>query len=172
MSPNILTGDLVFISKSAFNLRLPFSTYEVVKFSRPQRTEVVAFSLPERGTDTFVKRVVGLEGDRIEIKGGVLYLNNSPAEYDLSENKDYSYETLAGRPKYLIQTGTAAMSDYGPVDIPKNHFFAMGDNRTESIDSRVWGPVPYSCLKGKVKLVWLSVTSAGIRPERFGVWVN
>jgi len=173
MYPGILAGDLVFISKSAFNLRLPFSTYEVVKFKRPLRTEVVAFSLPDRGGDTFVKRVVALEGDRVEIKAGLLYVNGTLAKHALVQPSDsLAYENILEGQPYLIQVDKN-LGDYGPVDIPKDHFFALGDNRLDSIDSRVWGPVPCSCLKGRVKLVWLSLSNEGaIRTERIGVWVN
>ncbi|MFM8269398.1 MAG: signal peptidase I [Pseudomonadota bacterium] len=150
MSPNLLKGDLILVSKSAFNLRLPFSSFELFRTGKPNRSDIVAFSVPEQGTDTYVKRIVALGGDRVEIKDGVLWINGEMAQ---GENLPKDEKVLA---------------DYGPVDIPADHFFALGDNRSDSVDSRVWGPIPYSCLKGKVALVWLSVSGSGsLRPNRW-----
>jgi signal peptidase I len=187
MLPNLLSGDIVFVNKMAFNFRLPFSSYELVKFKRPIRSEVIAFSLPDRGIDTFVKRVVAIEGDRVEIKNGKLFINNAPVSYaPVSETRQRDLAALSspeggewllehppqGNP-YLIQFEKTPTEHYGPVDVPKNHFFAMGDNRNDSIDSRVWGPVPYSCLKGKVGVVWWSTDPSGIfRRNRTAMRVN
>src|SRR4051812_27461601 len=67
MAPSLLSGDLIFVSKPTFNLRLPFSSYELVKFRRPRRGEIVAFALPDHGLETYVKRVVATEGDEVSI---------------------------------------------------------------------------------------------------------
>jgi signal peptidase I len=150
MQPGLLKGDLILVSKAAFNLRLPFSNFELARTGAPKRSEVVAFTVPDQGADTFIKRVVALAGDKIEIKDGVLWLNGNAQE----EN-----DSIIGK---------EAMANYGPVDVPAEHFFVLGDNRSESIDSRQWGPIPYSCLKGRVALVWLSVGSEGVlRPQRW-----
>lgn len=154
MFPTLWVGDLTFVSKLAFNIRVPFSTYEIIKFKRPDRNEVVAFTLPDKGNDTFVKRVVGLEGDTIQIKDNQLLVNGEVVTNPFPQDN-------------------SPVPNYGPVDVPKDHFFAMGDNRADSIDSRKWGPVPYSCLKGRVVLVWLSLADNGTpRPGRFGTIVQ
>ncbi len=154
MFPTLWVGDLTFVSKSAFNIRVPFSTYEIIKFKRPDRNEVVAFTLPDKGNDTFVKRVIGLDGDVIAIKNNQLLVNGAVV------------------PSPFMQD-SQLVPDYGPVDVPKDHFFAMGDNRADSIDSRKWGPVPYSCLKGRVVMVWLSLADNGtLRADRFGTIVR
>lgn len=155
MSPTLVKGDLVFILKGAFNIRLPFSTYEVFKIRRPARGEIVAFTLPERVLETFVKRVIGIEGDQIEIRQGILYVNNIPYRYSLLKNELSQEESPEGM-KYPIFQNSVKIKNFGPIDVPKNHFFALGDNRLESVDSRTWGPIPYSCLKGKLGLVWFS----------------
>mgnify|MGYP003395029520 CR=1 FL=1 len=171
MFPNVMKGDLVLVTKFTFNIRFPFSTYEVMKFRKPERSEVVAFVLPDRGIDTFVKRVVGLSGDRIEIKGGVLIVNGKPAEYAPAPSQDgveLVNEDL-GQGGHRLRTEGGKIPDYGPVEIPDGHFFALGDNRVDSIDSRSWGPVPYSCLKGGVQVVWLSLNErGGVREGRIG----
>jgi signal peptidase I len=168
MTPNLLKGDLILVSKSAFNLRLPFSSFELFRTGRPDRSEVVAFSVPERGTDTYVKRIVALGGDRVEIKEGALWINGQMAVYqEMPDSTEVTEKWPTGR-AYQINRGKTQMADYGPVDVPADHFFALGDNRLDSVDSRTWGPVPYSCLKGRVALVWLSVgNSGGVRSSRW-----
>jgi signal peptidase I len=175
MMPNLLAGDLVFVFKPAFNVHFPFSSYELIKIRRPNLGDVVALSLPDRGQETFVKRIVALEGDRIELKDGVFYRNGHQATYRPLDPKtpELSTEVIDPNLSYVIQKGKSQPSDYGPVDIPKDHFFALGDNRDNSVDSRVWGPLPYSCLKGRVKLIWLSLDEGGqIRPNRIGLWIK
>ena len=182
MYPNLLSGDLVFVSKFDFNLHLPFSTYEIVRFRRPRHSEVVVFSLPDRGMEGFVKRVVAVEGDKVAIKDGTLVVNGTPVRSQLfngavlpSEKQFHlSWEEEEPGVKYLIQVPDHKNGkDYGPVDVPTGHFFVLNDNREDLNDSRVWGPIPNSCLKGKVALVWLSVSpTGGIRKDRTGLRVN
>lgn len=165
MLPNLKPGKLIFVSKSAFSLHLPFSSYEVIKFSSPKPSEIVAFNLPEKRNVTFVKRVVALAGDRVEIKSGELYINGNLAKYEVPSTGDRqlaSTQTVIQLEKlpleqsesYKIQLNKEKIVNYGPIDIPPNHFFALGDNRSESVDSRVWGPVPYSCLKGRIVAIF------------------
>jgi signal peptidase I len=183
MYPSLITGDLVFVSKFDFNLHLPFSTYEIVRFRSPRRSEIVAFSLPDRGRETYVKRVVAVEGDKVAIQKGVLIINGVPVRYrsfsgtviQPSDKKLHlTWEETEPGIKYPIQIADRDPGkDYGPVDVPTGHFFALGDNRTESNDSRVWGPIPYSCLNGRVALIWLSLNpQGGLRKGRSGIWVS
>lgn len=159
MFPNLETGKLILVSKSSFSLKLPFSSYEIIKFARPKRAEIVAFSLPEKSNVTYVKRIVAVAGDRVEIKEGNLYVNGALAQTKpessslreiASSDKNIQTEQIAESAPYTISIEPEKLPNYGPVDVPPNHFFALGDNRTESVDSRSWGPVPYSCLKGRV----------------------
>lgn len=167
MNPSLLKGDLILVSKSAFNLTIPFSSFELFRTGKPNRTDVAAFTVPEQGTDTYVKRIVAIEGDRVELKAGALWVNGETAQYDQLSNGEIE-ERWPGGKSYRIKKGEKQLADYGPVDIPKDHFFALGDNRSDSVDSRVWGPIPYSCLRGRVALIWLSVASSGnLRPTRW-----
>ncbi|MBM4316767.1 MAG: signal peptidase I [Deltaproteobacteria bacterium] len=159
MFPNLKVGQLVFVAKSAFSIKLPFSSFELIKFSRPHRSEVVAFILPQKNHRTHVKRVVAVAGDRLEIKSGQLYINGNLSHYQEFKDSDrqiagegfkLQLEQPDGGQPYPIQMEQGKLADYGPIDVPLNHFFFLGDNRTDSIDSRTWGPVPYSYLKGKV----------------------
>ncbi len=180
MTPALLVGDLVFVFKSEYNFRIPFTSVQLVQFSLPKPSDVVAFTLPDKGFQTFVKRVVAVEGDKIEIKNGILIVNDEAATYQpqhepsgIDQDPSLVWEKLGTAPPRLIHWKSDAMKDYGPVDVPDGQFFAMGDNRADSIDSRVWGPVPDSCLKGKVELVWLSVNSeGGVRKDRMGIRIK
>lgn len=168
MKPTLLSGDLVLVSKSAFNLRFPFTSFELVRTGTPKHSDVVAFTIPDSGVETYIKRVVAVEGDRVEIRNGLLWINNIPASYLPSGSNETVIESAGTGKEYPVYLGKMETYNYGPVDIPKDHFFALGDNREESLDSRLWGPIPYSCLKGRVALVWLSVGEKGsIRPQRW-----
>ena len=152
MVPTLNDGDIVFVSKMAYNMRVPFSTYELLRTGKPKANEVVAFSLPDKGGETFIKRVVGVEGDQVQIRGGKVFINDK-------EVQTFGKGPIAG--------------EYGPVDVPTGHFFAMGDNSGDSTDSRTWGPIPDSCLKGRVALVWFSIDdSGGLRSDRIGLRVK
>lgn len=175
MAPNILQGDLVFVTKLDYNLRVPFINYELWGFRRPQRGDIVVFHLPEHPENTLIKRVVGLGGDTVEIRENVLCINSHCANYENSGEEFAKWEDLSplNPTSRLVLAGTLPTHHYGPIVVPKDHFFALGDNRGASEDSRLWGPVPYSCLKGKAKLVWMSIAPGGeIRKDRLGVWLN
>lgn len=171
MQPGLLKGDIVLVTKSSFSFRFPFSTYELLRTASPRVGDVVAFSLPDQGHQTFVKRVIALSGDRVEIRAGVLLVNDKPATYEpASESLEWEAREQT---RYLLPGSRARSADYGPVDVPKDHFFALGDNRLDSVDSRAWGPIPYSSLQGRVKWVWLSVGENGeLRWNRIGYWVH
>src|SRR4051812_37892456 len=129
MYPTLRTGDLVFVSKVSYNVRLPFSTYEVAKLRRPGRGEIVVFSLPEHGLETYVKRVVAIEGDKVALREGKLFVNGMVAGYgsyvlpDDPSARGLRLETLNGL-AYPIEEERNAQ-DYGPVDVPPGHFFAL-----------------------------------------------
>ena len=172
MFPTLHTGDLVFVSKSAFNIHVPFSNFTLVTLRAPEKGEVVIFSLPDHSLETMVKRVIATEGDRVAFQDGVLYVNDIAAEYQPLQTRPLYFEKFPWT-SYPVQRTEDTMKDFGPVEVPKGHFFVLGDNRAESVDSRAWGPIPTSCLKGRVALVWLSLSSTGkILSDRVGLWVQ
>jgi len=172
MYPTLFAGDLVFVSKSAFNIHVPFSNFALITLRAPERGEVVVFSLPDQSLETMVKRVVASEGDRVAFQDGTLYVNDVAAQYQPLKSRPLYVEKFPWS-SYPVQKPEQAPKDFGPVEVPKGHFFALGDNRTDSVDSRVWGPIPNSCLKGRVALVWLSISSAGkVIRDRIGLWVQ
>lgn len=157
MRPTFASGDFLTVVKAVYNIHLPFSTYELFVVRRPLPSEVVAFSLPEQGMEIFVKRVVALEGDSVTVKGGIVTVNGTalpqkPHASDADNADEIRWESPPGGNPYLVRVAAeaAGMKDFGPVDVPRGHFFALGDNRAVAMDSRTWGPIPYSCLKGRI----------------------
>lgn len=172
MKPGLLAGDLVVTSKLAFNFHLPFSNFELVRFRNARVGEVVAFALPEEGMKTFVKRVVAIAGQTVEIRDGVLLVADKPMNYRAGFGAGREIEVTPGSgeqsgAEYEIQWDRAQAKQFGPVDVPKDHFFVLSDNRDVGLDSRLWGPIPGSCLKGRATFVWMSKDpEAGLRWAR------
>ncbi len=161
MRPNLLAGDLLLVSKFNYALRIPFTSIEFYRFRNPSPGEIVLFTLPEFGMDTYVKRVIALEGDTVQIKNGVLTVNEKTARYEsVAGSETLKKETLDTQAERIVQPGEAK-GDYGPAKVPRGHFFVLGDNRGESVDSRKWGPVPLSYLRGKAWFVWMSLAKGG-----------
>lgn len=157
MAPTLQKGDLVLVYKAAFNFRLPFSNFELLRTGTPRRQDIVAFSLPDEPYHSFIKRVVGVSGDKIEIRDGELLVNNIKLKYqDSDKARNQFEEQFPSGKRNLVSLDKDSLSNYGPIEIPEGHFFVLGDNRNESVDSRIWGPLPFSCLKGKFAWKWFS----------------
>jgi signal peptidase I len=166
MLPNLMVHDHIFVSKLAFGIRLPFSEKWLVQWRAPQRGEIVVFKYPVNKDVFFVKRVIGLPGDEIRVEDNRLFVNGqewtkSPnnSEFPDDSNTGFSYFTENnGERSYTVRLlkGRQESNTYGPITVPDGHFFALGDNRDQSSDSRVWGFVPVDHLMGTASLIWLS----------------
>jgi signal peptidase I len=178
MAPGLKAGDHIFVNKLAYGFRYPTSGYAVTRLKMPQRGDVVVFSLNSDSNKEYIKRVIGLPGDRIKIKDNVIFLNDAKISVLKSQdgvNKVYE-ERLEGHSYQVLwnSAGTNAdheTSDMFEVTVPSEHFFVLGDNRSEGLDSRKWGFLPVVSLKGKAWIVWLSLAgaeeSSGVRWSRF-----
>jgi len=169
MKPTILEGDRVYVNKLAYDLKVPFTTCHLAQWSNPQRGDIVVFFSPRDGT-RLVKRVVGVPGDRIELRNNALVLNGQPVEYkpmaeellhDLAvadrASQVFAVEQLAGRPHAIAAIPAApALRSFGPCSVPEGNYFMMGDNRDNSFDSRYFGPVPRKQIVGRATAVALS----------------
>jgi signal peptidase I len=169
MKPTILEGDRVFVNKLAYDLKVPFTTCHIAQWSNPQRGDIVIFFSPRDGT-RLVKRVVGLPGDTIELRNDALVLNGKPVEYrplaeellcDLAvldrASSVFAVEELAGHRHAVAAIPSApALRNYGPYRVPAGHYFMMGDNRDNSLDSRYFGPVERKRIVGQATAVALS----------------
>jgi signal peptidase I len=168
MKPSILEGELVLVNKLAYDLKVPFTTLHLSTWGNPLRGDVVVFFSPKDGT-RLVKRVIGLPGDTVELKNEVLYLNGIPQQYSLrdsapflrdvfeDENPVIAIERLGACDHYVMSLPRRwALRSFGPLVVPPDHYFMMGDSRDNSTDSRFIGPVPRAEIVGRVPRVILS----------------
>lgn len=167
MMPTLLIGDFIAVSKFSYGLRLPVTNRKVFEVGRPERGEVAVFRYPVDGETIFIKRIVGLPGDRIRYgRDKRLYVNGS--ETALSASQPYEgvgsgshmtgarrrLETLGERTHaVLYRPGLPTVE--GEWQVPEGRYFVLGDNRDKSHDSRFWGFVPEENLIGPASIIWM-----------------
>jgi signal peptidase I len=170
MKPTILEGDRVYVNKLAYDLKVPFTTRHMAEWGDPKRGDVVVFFSPYDEV-RLVKRVIGLPGDTIELRQDNLFLNGKPVIYnppdpdrlqdvaaDDQARQVFATEQLPGRTHTVAAIpGIQARRDFGPLVVPKDHYFMMGDNRDNSFDSRFFGAVERKRIVGRATTVVLSV---------------
>lgn len=183
MRPNLLEGDVVFVNRLAYDLKLPLTDIVVAHLGEPRRGDIVTFSSPKDGT-RLIKRIVALPGDLVEMRDEVLFVNGNAAAYAdpqlLLEPLEPQGSTRAvritetsGQSERRIQLlpGVPARNSFGPLTVPADSFLALGDNRDNSADSRYFGFVPRHLLIGQAQRILVSADIKGNwlpRPERFG----
>jgi signal peptidase I len=152
MIPKLLIGDFLLVNKMAY-VR-PSSSFEGVLVPRKpiQRKDIVVFKWPRDLTKDFVKRVIGLEGEKVEIRAKQLYINDQPVDEPYKVHKDSPAYSKEDQYQYDLAIG----AEYGPVTVPPGHLFVMGDNRDDSADSRTWGFVPLANIKGRPWIIYFS----------------
>jgi len=164
MNPTILEGDLLYVDKLAYDLRFPLTLHRLAKWSNPKRGDIVICFSPEDGT-RLVKRIIGEHGDTIEMKDNTLFLNGEPVDYQkinpkyteylswkVKERSKLAMENLDGFTHAVMSVPSiAAMRSYGPITVPQNNYFVLGDNRDCSRDSRFFGFVERKSIIGKAK---------------------
>ncbi|MFC1494405.1 signal peptidase I [Thermodesulfobacteriota bacterium] len=166
MKSTLLIGDHLLVNKFIYGIRVPFIDKHIIQFKKPERGDVVVFKWPEDESKDFIKRVVGIEGDIIEIKDDTLYVNNERIEHTLIDkfsdesvrDADVFEEVLDGN-RHFILDQIAKKENYGPVTVPENSIFVMGDNRDNSQDSRYWENesfVKLEKIKGKALIIYWS----------------
>ena len=168
MLPTLRAGDFILVNKFSFGVRLPVLNTKIIDSGSPQRGDVAVFRYPEDPSVAFIKRIVGLPGDKLQYRNKQLYINGEPAPRDLLPWQEGESPPSPGYKLYqeqlgeiehriLIRSGQANMPwDSGEYVVPAGHYFAMGDNRDNSRDSRVWGPLPEQNLIGKAFLIWMN----------------
>ncbi|MFS4459672.1 signal peptidase I [Bdellovibrio sp. HCB2-146] len=166
MQPTLKPGDFIFASRLSYGVSLPFSRTKF-DITLPERGDLVVFSYPNQPGTSYVKRVVGLPGDRVQIQNGRLVLNDQPLTYEKAENSsrdnpnaemfDIFSEKSEGLEWRVIMDKQSEGRNFGPLVVPPGEVFLLGDNRDASDDSRYWGTVPLAEVAGKVVIVWLSL---------------
>ena len=167
MMPTLLTGDFILVNKFNYGIRLPVLDAKVVDVGRPERGDVVVFRFPGDPTTPFIKRVVGIPGDRIAYYDKVLYVNDEPMVQSsvgryagVGSGAVMSGASLLveriddGEHEILIQP--EARTVQGATVVPEGHYFVLGDNRDNSRDSRYWGTVSDELLIGKAFRIWMN----------------
>ena len=169
MNPTILEGDLVYVNKLAYGLRFPLTSYRLAKWANPKRGDIVVCFSPEDET-RLVKRIVAVPGDTVEMRNNVILLNGEPLAYTQIDSKYaeqlpsklkrrsiLATENLDGTTHAVMSIPSIpAIRNLGPITVPQDNYFVMGDNRDCSRDSRYFGFVARKAIVGKAKGVILS----------------
>ncbi len=200
MIPTLLVGDHLFVNKFTYGIRIPFTKKYVTHFDDPEKGDIVVFTFPHEDARAhldqqspaqrscidrqslseekdMIKRIVGVEGDTIEVKDNRLIINGDPLKRtflrkEVTGNYMYPYEILEEESMPDGSTYTVRFrgggQDFPRTTVKEGHIFVMGDNRDNSSDGRCWGQVPIENIKGRAMVIWLSIGPTGIRWERFG----
>lgn len=173
MRPTILEGDVVFVNRLAYDFKIPLTDVSLVKVGDPQRGDIVTFRSP-KNRKRLIKRLVAVPGDVIEMRNDVLFINDRAAEYTdittATESLADGFEVEAARAVEHIADDSrsvqflpnvTARRSFGPVVIPSEQYFMLGDNRDNSEDSRYIGCVPRASLIGRAERILVSVDIKG-----------
>jgi signal peptidase I len=146
MEPTLLVGDHILVNKFIYGVKIPYLRKTIIPISEPQRNDVIVFIYPVDQSKDFIKRVIGLPGDTVEIIGKEIFINGRPFD-----DRSGHYTEVQGP-----SSRVAARGRIGPLKVPDDQLFVMGDNRDHSYDSRFWGFVPLSSVKGEAFIIYWS----------------
>jgi signal peptidase I len=175
MMPTLLVGDFILVNKFSYGIRLPVLNKKIIEIGDPQRGDPVVFRYPKQPQIDYIKRVIGLPGDTIYYQNKILYINGKAMEQTpvgrytgigsgvrmtgankAIENLDGVEHTILRHPLAANFANGCSVLARGPREVPKGHYFVMGDNRDNSNDSRCWGFVPEENLVGKAFGIWMN----------------
>lgn len=185
MMPTLEVGDFILVNKFAYGVHLPVYRKKIISVGEPKHGDVFVFRYPERPWQNFIKRVIGLPGDKVRWNGDKLWINDQlipntdAGTYEAVDQHGSKRETirrtesLLGAEHDIIFT-RRAMPISGEMLVPEDSYFAVGDNRFGSHDSRFWGVVPKENLVGRAMLVWMhySGNNEGLDVSRIGTKIH
>ena len=168
MLPTLEIGDFILVNKYTYGIRLPLLYTKVIDINEPQRGDIVVFRYPKDNRTSYIKRLIGLPGDRVTIKGRGVFINgelvHTLPEPAYTPDQSFAHEqqaqflprgddfakfsTLYSAPRFSARLNQS-------LTVPAGHYFMMGDNRDNSSDSRSWGPVPERNIVGKAFYIWM-----------------
>ena len=175
MMPTLLVGDFILVNKFSYGIRLPVLNKKIIEVDEPQRGDVFVFRYPKQPWIDYIKRVVGVPGDTISYENKILYINGKPmpqtpesmytgvgsgaqmtGAYKLQEDLEGVNHDILVHPLAPNLASGCNVLRKGPITVPEGYYFAMGDNRDNSNDSRCWGLVPEENLVGKAFAIWMN----------------
>ena len=182
MKPTILEGDVVWENKLAYDIQIPFPDISLMRTGEPKRGDIIVFT-SEKAKKRMIKSLIGLPGDTLEVKNNRLFVNNEAAEYTKIKDKAleperevdkeagvYALESLSDLEPHVIQvkpfTGNP-LQNFSKITIPEDNYFFMGDNRDNSADSRYYGLIPRSEIRGHATHILLSLNKNDSWKPRF-----
>ena len=179
MLPSLYIGDFILVNKFAYGIRLPVLNRKIIETGEPERGDVVVFRYPRDTSLDYIKRIVGLPGDHIAYFNKVLYVNGKPVQREFvgeyagpgqAHANEYREDLQGVKHEILLQPGRPNSLE-GEYIVPDGMYFVMGDNRDNSNDSRVWGPVPERNLVGEAFMIWMH-WNGGVKWDRIGHMID
>jgi len=146
MEPTLLVGDYILVNKFIYGLRIPYTDTKFFQFKKPQRGDVIVFIFPLDPSKDFIKRVIGTEGEKVEIIHNKIYINDNLID------DPWGHFVTNDFPRSFLQR----MENFGPVVVPKDSLFVLGDNRDNSEDGRFWGFLHVNAVLGKAFIIYFS----------------
>ena len=160
MKQTLLIGDHILVNKFIYGVKIPYLHKTLIPIETPQRGDIIVFKFPLDPSKDFIKRVIGIGGDVVESRDKQLYVNHKPLKHDHGFYTD----------PHIIPGNIRPRDNFGPITVPENSLFVMGDNRDESFDSRFWGFVNLKAVDGKAFIIYWSWDSQdfSVRWSRLG----
>jgi signal peptidase I len=164
MQNTLLIGDHILVNKFIYGVKNPYNGHTWIPFKNPQRRDIVVFKYPVNPTQDYIKRVIGVAGDTIEIKDKTVYVNGKPQDEPYTIHLDSK----------ILPANIQSRDNMGPITVPEHSLFVMGDNRDNSYDSRFWHFVDLSAVKGKAFIIYWSwdKENFSVRWNRIGKLVH
>ena len=154
MKPTLQIGDHILVNKFIYGVKIPYIGKTIIPYKNPDHGDIIVFRYPEDPDKDFIKRLIGVPGDIVQVKNKKVFVNNVPILNDVGVHSES--RILSGQINHR--------DNFGPVTVPEKSYFVMGDNRDNSYDSRFWGFVGQRAIKGKAFIIYWSWDS-----ENFGV---